>query len=87
MFNLEPKLHIVVEGLLFGFLDVRCLQRYCFIAVFLGDLHAAIPIAVLDVLAAEDYEAGFELLFVEHEDHGGGFLLCRSCVVRAGLTP
>ena len=52
--------------------DIRGLEGKRFISIGLGDLDAAIPVAMLDVGAPEDHEARFEFLLVGQKRHGRG---------------
>lgn len=78
---LEPEAHIgvLVKGTILGVIDVRGLERNRLIAVSLGQLDPAVPVAVLDVGSAENDEAGFKLLSIENEGHEN-LNLCRFCV-------
>jgi hypothetical protein len=79
MLEAKPKLGVLVESFLAGFVGVRGFQCEGFVAVFLGELDAAIPIAVFHVRATEDHEAAFEFLLVDHRGHGRPCFLSRFC--------
>lgn len=66
----EAKGGIIVERSLLGGIDVRSFQANRFVPVRLGQLDAAIPVAMLNVAAAENDEPGLQLLEVEKEGYG-----------------
>jgi len=65
----ETNVGVIVEGPVLGGLYVRGLEGIGLVAVGLGELDAAIPVAMPYVGSTEDNKAGFKLLFVDNERH------------------
>ena len=75
MYDAKTYVSVVVEGFVAGLVNVRGLKRYGLVAILLGYLYPAIPIAVLYICSAEDDEAGFEFLNIDEEGQAAGFFL------------
>jgi hypothetical protein len=69
MLETEPNVGVIVEGPFPRSLDVRGLEGIELIAVGLGELDAAIPVAVFHIGSAENDKAGFKLFLVDDERH------------------
>jgi hypothetical protein len=65
----EAHVGVLVEGLLAGRIDVSGLEGDRLVAVILGQLDAAVEIAMVHVRAPEDDEARLEHFLVGHKRH------------------
>ena len=77
MLEAEAQIRVMVVGAVARRRDVGGLQRERLVTIALGDLDAAIPVAMPDVGAPEDHEARFEFFLVREKRHGG-LPLCRN---------
>jgi hypothetical protein len=75
----KADIGVRVIGLVARFALVGSLERDRFVAIGLRQLDAAIPSAVRHVGAAENDEAGLELLLVGDKGHGYAPCLCSFC--------
>lgn len=81
--NAEAEVGVVFERLVLCFPQAFDFQGDSLVSVHPGDLHTAIPFAVLDVDAPEEDQVVFELRDVFEECHPGLLNLCRMCEDRA----
>ena len=73
MLDAEAHIGVLVEGLVLCRIDVGGLKGNRLVTVCLGELHPAVPVAMLHVSTAEDDEAGLEFLGIGQEAHGSAF--------------
>jgi len=69
MLDAEAQIRVVIVGAVTRGRDIRGLERDRLVPVALGELDAAIPVAMLDVAAPEDHEARLEFFFVCQKRH------------------
>ena len=69
MFDAEAQVRVVIVGAVARVPDIRGLERDRLVPIGLGELDAAVPVAMLDVAAPEDHEAGFEFFLVRQKCH------------------